>query len=198
MEDLWLPMFAISSNFTQAKEEVHRRGSLWKNLLASIAIPGVFPPIISGNDLLVDGATFNNFPVDVMRNTGVKTMIGCDLVVDKKYQLKISQTPSTRQFFVDKLKPRKKRKYRLPSLTSILINATVLYSYSKRRQNAQMLDLLFNPDLSRYGMTNWKAYDKIVETGYAHAIELLSSLPEEKLQQLQQGIGKREMTNVLV
>lgn len=187
IEDLWLPMYAISSNFTQAKEEVHRRGSLKKTLLASIAIPGVFPPIISGNDLLVDGATFNNFPVDVMRDTGVKNLIGCDLVVDKKYHLKITETPSTRQFLIDKLKPKKKRKYRLPSLTSILINATVLYSYSKRRENAKMLDLCFNPDLSRYGMTNWKAYDKIVETGYTHAHEVLAQLPAERMAKLKEG-----------
>jgi NTE family protein len=185
MEDLWIPMFAISSNFTQAKEEIHRRGSLKKNLLASIAIPGVFPPVISGNDLLIDGATFNNFPVDVMRATGVKTIIGCDLVVEKKYQLKITETPSTKQFISDKLKPKKKRKYRLPSMTSILINATVLYSYSKRKQNLKFIDLLFNPDLTRFGMTNWKAYDKIVDTGYQHALEVLEQMPLERKTKLQ-------------
>ena len=48
-----------------------------------------------------------------------------------------------------------------------------------------MIDLLFNPNLSRYGMTNWKAYDKIVDIGYNHAKEVLANLDAEKLKALQ-------------
>ena len=55
-------------------------GDLAHALLASIAIPGALPPVVHDGDLLCDGGTFNNFPVDVMRDMrGVGTVIGVDL-----------------------------------------------------------------------------------------------------------------------
>jgi NTE family protein len=185
IEDFWLTHFAVSSNYTQAKEMVHTRGLLKKNLLASIAIPGVFPPVVDGNDLLIDGGTFNNFPVDVMKGLGVKKIIGCDLVAEKKFELKFTKVPTTWQILRDRLKPKQNRKYRMPSLTSMLLNTTILYSTSKREEAKKHVDILFNPNVSRYGMTNWKAYDKLVDAGYTHAKEVLSALPAEQLKSLQ-------------
>ena len=184
MEDTWLSHFVISSNYTQARQEIHRRGPLKKNLLASIAIPGVFPPIVQGNDLLIDGATFNNFPVDVMVDMQPKKVIGCDLTVDRKYELKFTKAPTTAQLLRDKLRPKKQRIYRLPGLTSMLLNTSILYSSSKRAENSKMLDLLFKPNLAGFGITKWKAFDKIVEVGYKHAKEVLSNLSEEELNEL--------------
>ena len=184
MEDSWITHFAISSNYTKARQETHRSGSLLKNLLASIAIPGVFPPVVSGNDLLIDGGTFNNFPVDVMLELGAKKIIGCDLFSEKKYELKFDTAPTSWQILLERFKPKKDRIYRLPGLTGILLNSTILYSSSKRSESHKLLDLLFNPNLSRFGMTKWKAYDKIVDTGYKHAKEVLSGLSTEDLQAL--------------
>lgn len=184
MEDAWLTHFVISSNYTQARQEILRRGSMKKNLLASIAIPGVFPPVVQGNDLLIDGATFNNFPVDVMAAMKPRKLIGCDLVVEKKYELKFAKAPTSWQLLRDRLRPRKKRIYRLPGLTSLLLNTSVLYSYSKRAENSRMLDLLFKPNLAGFGITKWKAFDKIVDIGYTHAREVLSNLSEEELNEL--------------
>ena len=185
MEDSWLPCFAVSSNYTRARQEIHKTGSLKNNLLASIAIPGIFPPVVQGNDLLIDGGTFNNFPVDVMVAQGVKYIIGCDLVTEKNIVLKFTQTPTSWQILKDRLKPKHKRIYRMPNLTSMMLNTTILYSHSKREEAKAMIDLLFNPNLSRYGMTNWKAYDKIVDIGYNHAKEVLANLDAEKLKALQ-------------
>src|SRR5260370_5488372 len=41
--------------------------TLFRSLRASVAIPGVMPPVFRGNHILVDGATINNLPVDVMQ-----------------------------------------------------------------------------------------------------------------------------------
>jgi NTE family protein len=181
-EDTWLTHYVISSNFTQARQEIHRQGSMKQNLLASIAIPGVFPPVVKGNDLLIDGATFNNFPVDVMLAMQPNKVIGCDLVVEKKYELKFTKAPTSWQLLRDKLRPKKQRIYRLPGLTSMLLNTSMLYSSSKRVENSKLLDLLFKPNLAGFGITKWKAFDKIVEVGYIHAKEVLSNLSNEELE----------------
>jgi lysophospholipid hydrolase len=67
IEDLWMPCFCVSSNLTHAVAMVHRRGPLWQAVRASMAIPGVFSPVLADGDLLVDGCVLNNLPIDVMQ-----------------------------------------------------------------------------------------------------------------------------------
>ncbi|MGE5501235.1 MAG: patatin-like phospholipase family protein, partial [Ignavibacteriales bacterium] len=45
IEDLPLPFFCVSSNLTTGAYHLHRRGSLCRALRASIALPGVLPPM---------------------------------------------------------------------------------------------------------------------------------------------------------
>ena len=69
IEDLWHRYFCVSSNLTKGHLQVHTTGPVWQAVRASISIPGLFPPVNSGNgDVLVDGAVMNNLPVDVMRS----------------------------------------------------------------------------------------------------------------------------------
>ena len=56
VSDLWLPFFCISSNLTSGSYQLHRRGSVRHALRASIAIPGLLPPVTQDNNVLVDGA----------------------------------------------------------------------------------------------------------------------------------------------
>lgn len=74
IEDLWKNYFCIATNYSQAREEVLQHGDLQAAVLASGAIPGALPPLVRNGDLLCDGATFNNFPVDVMR---ARRGVGC-------------------------------------------------------------------------------------------------------------------------
>lgn len=67
IEDLWRPYFCMSTNLTRSIAIQHRRGPLVPALRASVAIPGVLPPVPHEGDLLVDGGVLNNLPVDEMR-----------------------------------------------------------------------------------------------------------------------------------
>ena len=62
-----MPYFCISCNLSQGQEVVHRDGLLWEAIRASMAIPGIFAPVLHNSELLVDGGATNNFPIDVMR-----------------------------------------------------------------------------------------------------------------------------------
>jgi CRP-like cAMP-binding protein len=70
IEDLWVPYFCVTSNLTTAEMVVHRSGLLRTYVLASASIPVFAPPVLHGDQLLVDGALLNNVPVDVMREQG--------------------------------------------------------------------------------------------------------------------------------
>ncbi|WP_298830406.1 patatin-like phospholipase family protein [uncultured Piscinibacter sp.] len=175
LEDLWKGFFCIASNFSNPGEVVLQRGDVVRSLLASIAIPGALPPVIRDGDLLCDGGTFNNFPVDVMRRMrGVSTVIGVDLAAGRPRRLEIDEVPGGWAILLDRLRPRASRRYRLPSLAVLLINSTILYSLSRRKQARALTDLYFNPPLLRVGMLDWKRFDQVVRQGYEHAQQVLA------------------------
>ncbi len=76
IEDQWINFFCVSSNLSKACPNIHRRGSFWKAVRASLSIPGALPPVVSNGDLLVDGALMNNLPIDIMVDMGVGQIIG--------------------------------------------------------------------------------------------------------------------------
>jgi len=178
VEDLWKGYYCIATNYSKASEVVVRKGLLSKAIRASIAIPGALPPVIQDGDLLCDGGTFNNFPVDVMRGMrGVGKVIGVDLSFRKPRRIELEDIPGTWELLRDRFRPRKQRRYKLPSLPAYLINVTILYSMSKQRQARKLTHVYFNPPLDRVGMLEWDRFDQIVEQGYAHACEVLDGTP---------------------
>jgi len=177
IEDLWKGYFCIASNYSQGREQRLTEGDLGHALLASSAIPGALPPVVRDGDLLCDGGTFNNFPVDVMREMrGVGKVIGVDLGVRSPRRLDFDEVPGSWTLLLDKLRPRSKRRYRLPSLISYLLNITILYSISRQPEARRITDLYFNPPLYKVGLLQWERFDSIVRQGEEHATEVLNGL----------------------
>jgi NTE family protein len=70
LEDLALPFAAVATDIVSGQPVVMRSGLARHSLLASSALPGVYPPVrVEGRDL-VDGGLVANFPVDVAANLG--------------------------------------------------------------------------------------------------------------------------------
>ena len=151
-----------------------RTGRLAQAVMASIAIPGALPPVLHDGDLLCDGGTFNNFPVNVMRaSRNVGKVIGADLNFKKPKRIELEQVPGNWALFRDRLRPRKQRQFRFPSLLNYLINVTVLYSVSRQQHARKATDLYFNPPLDRVGLLEWKKFDDILHQGYEHGNQIL-------------------------
>ena len=181
-EDLWKNFYCVASNFSQASEVVITRGGLLQAILASIAIPGALPPVLRDGDLLCDGGTFNNYPVDVMRGQrGVGKVIGVDLSAGKPRPIELEDMPGSWALLRDRFRPKRQRRYRLPSMLSYLMNVTVLYSASRKGQAQRLTDLHFNPPLPRVGMLQWERFDHIVVQGHAHGVAVLGAMAEGAL-----------------
>ena len=182
VEDLWKNYYCVASNYSKAKEQLFQHGNLVKAMLASIAIPGALPPSLHEGDILCDGGTFNNFPVDVMRSMrGVGKVIGIDLSFRKPRRIEHEEMPSGWALLRDRFRQRSKRKYRLPSLMAYLMNVTILYSTSRQREAQKITDLYFNPPLERVGMLQWEKFDNIVEQGHTHGVDILSGLSDAEI-----------------
>lgn len=191
LEDLWKNCYCVASNYSQASEQVMNRGRIVKSVLASIAIPGALPPVLHDGDLLCDGGSFNNFPVDVMRRMrGVGRIIGVDLSYHKPRRIEHDEVPGPWALLRDRLRARSRRRYRFPSLLSYLMNVTVMYSTSRQRQSQKLTDLYFNPPLERVGMLEWEKFDSIVAQGQAHGEQVLAAMSAEALRAYRGSTGK--------
>ena len=168
IEDLPLPFFCISCNLDSGKLNVHETGSLAQAIRASAALPGVFPPAVINEQLTVDGSVINNLPVDVMLQKPVGKIIAVDVSSQKQYKVPYDKVPSAWTILVARLLPGVK-KHRVPGLTTILLKATELGSMARVREAAEKADLLLNPPVRRFGMTQVDAFDQIAQTSYEYA-----------------------------
>ena len=72
------------------------------------------------------------------------------------------------------------RRYRVPGLTSTLLKSTEAGTQEEVRRHGAMADLLIDPQVRRFGMTDVKSFDQIVQAGYERAFELLKNWPDKK------------------
>lgn len=78
-EELRLPLAIIAADIVSGREVVFTSGKLWPAVLASMAIPGIYPPVPIGEYMLVDGGVVNPVPGDAVSNMGADTVIAVKL-----------------------------------------------------------------------------------------------------------------------
>lgn len=78
-DDLEIPFAAVAADVVAGEKVVLTEGPVARAVLASAAIPAVFPPVEEGEALLVDGGTFDLVPVGVARDLGAEYVISVDL-----------------------------------------------------------------------------------------------------------------------
>jgi NTE family protein len=177
IEDLPLPFFCVSSNLTTGHSDVHKRGVLWRWLRASVAIPGVLPPVMHNGELLVDGGTMNNLPVDAMRELGRGPVVGCDVGADRAFAAEGDDdmdVPSPWQIM-----SWLRRKRGRPSIFRILWRAGMVNSAATTLAHREKTDLLLQPPLAEIDMLNWKSFDRTIALGYEYTVRRLAALPPD-------------------
>jgi NTE family protein len=63
LEDAEIPLEVVTTSLTNGEERWIADGPVVDALLASAAIPAIFPPVAIDGDLLVDGGVVNNVPI---------------------------------------------------------------------------------------------------------------------------------------
>ena len=77
--ELAVPFGAVATEIETGREVWLREGSLMDAVRASIAIPGVFAPVLREGRVLVDGGLVNPVPVSLCRALGADIVIAVDL-----------------------------------------------------------------------------------------------------------------------
>jgi NTE family protein len=174
IEDLPLDFFCVSSNLSTGHSEVHRRGELWRWLRASVAIPGVLPPVVHKGELLVDGGTMNNLPVDAMRDLGRGPVIGCDVGADRAFTTNVDDVDVPLPWQLIRWMREKNHR---PNIFQILWRSGMVNSNAVTAAHREKTDLLLQPPLAQIDMLNWKGFDRAIAAGYEYAVRRLETLP---------------------
>jgi NTE family protein len=170
IEDLRLPYFCVSTNLTRGQVSVHRMGQLWLWLRASIAIPGVLPPVIADGQVYVDGATINNLPVDVMREVLDGTIIAVDAGADRAFETDIELTEMPRVWGLKKWRLLRRSNI---NIMQILWRAGMVNSEASRIGQRELADWVLKPPTDSINMLDWKSFEPAIDLGYRYACEAL-------------------------
>jgi NTE family protein len=74
IEDAVIPLEVVATSLRDGREHWFSAGPVVDAILASAAIPGIFPPMAAGDDVLVDGGVVNNVPISRALAAGATTI----------------------------------------------------------------------------------------------------------------------------
>jgi NTE family protein len=170
IEDLRLPYYCVSTNLTSGQIAVHTRGKVWFWLRASIAIPGVLPPVFTDHQVHVDGATINNLPVDVMHEQKPGFVVAVDVGADRSFETDLESTEVPSWWKLSHwLQGRRSR----ISIMQILWRAGMINSTATTIGQRQLTDLLLRPALESIDLLDWQSFDRAIDLGYRCAAQAL-------------------------
>ena len=86
IEESNIPLAMIATDISRGEKFVLKEGPLYKAIMASTCLPGIFVPVDWDDMMLVDGVLCENVPVSPLRGMGAKDVIGVDLTTNRDYK----------------------------------------------------------------------------------------------------------------
>jgi predicted acylesterase/phospholipase RssA len=196
IEDLWRGFFCMSTNLTRSRAEVHRNGPLADAVRASVAIPGVIPPVPKGGDLLVDGGVLDNLPVAPMRATlPFGTIIAVDVApaVGPRAKADYGMSVSGWKALMSKSHLHKGVAY--PGIVAILLRSTIAGSSAQLDSKIHQADLYLDLDLRGIGMLDFEKVRPVVRAGYEAALPRIDAWLEARSHEQNRDPGSFPLSN---
>jgi NTE family protein len=141
-DDLPIPFRAVATDLEKAEPVVLKGGTLPQAIRASMAIPGVFTPVIIDGKLLGDGGLLNNVPADVVKSMGADVIIAVD----------VGSKPVDRTY--------------IQSFAGMLDQAITVMMVSRTREILSKADIIIAPELKSVKSADWRQSDMIAQLGY--------------------------------
>ena len=93
IEELPRSYFCVSTDIISAQLVVHRRGELLTAVGASMCLPGITPPVVIDQRLLVDGGVLDNMPISTMAAQAEGPIIAADVTEPERRSLAPDEAP---------------------------------------------------------------------------------------------------------
>jgi len=181
IENLHTGFFCLSTNLTRAQAQVHRQGSLWKAVRASVSLPGIGPPAIENGEIFVDGGLIDNLPVTTMKKLCQGQVLAVDVSEQAEFKSSLTHSYSVSgwKFLWQRLNPFAETPD-LPNILNTLYRTTTVAGVRAIESAKVEADLCFEPPVSSFGVFEWQSVDKIIEVGYRYALTKLDESAQRK------------------
>ncbi len=156
-EELTIPLMVVAADFWNREQVVFETGDLRTAVHASMAIPGIFNPVVIDRQVLVDGGVVNPVPYDLVLND-------CDITIA-----------------IDVMGNRTESKDLIPSFSESIFNTFQIMQKSILRQKvaAHPPDIYIAPDIVDIQMLEFYKAEEVFKQALSAGDQLKTEL--EKL-----------------
>jgi predicted acylesterase/phospholipase RssA/CRP-like cAMP-binding protein len=178
IEELPLRFFSVSCDLVSHQPVVHAAGPLADAVYASLAIPGIFPPIATPDGrLLVDGGVLDNLPVATMARSGEGPVIAVD-VTGRPGDFGHPGRPRLRKLGGTLRRALTGSDAEIPRLGETIVRAVTVGSVDTVDAARMHADLVITPRPDGVGLMEWKALPRVYESGREAARAVLAEKAE--------------------
>jgi len=176
IEDLAIPFAAVATSLETGAEVWLRTGSTLNAVRASLAMPGLFTPVMSSDGILVDGALVNPVPVSLARAMGADVVIAVDLsagLVGRN--LLVNEAHASRASFVGDWVRRGLSRFwhddggepRRPSVLNVIATSldVMQVRITRSRMAGEPPDVVVAPRLGDMGLLDFHRADEAIREG---------------------------------
>lgn len=162
--DTVIPFKIATTDLRTNTIEYLEEGSLSDAILSSIAIPGIFPPIIHDHRLYVDGGVLDPVPVRAARSLGLEGKIIAVTLTSPKTSVEITPSVINPNPMIDRL-----ARTSLSMTFKIIMETveTTSAQISELRLEIDRPDIIIRPSVSLVGMLDQVDVDDLVNRGKA-------------------------------
>jgi EmrB/QacA subfamily drug resistance transporter len=154
IEELPRQFRCVSTDLQTRASYVHRTGDLTSAVMASISIPGLFPPRRQGGSLLVDGGVLDNLPVHLLAERDEGPLIAVNIGIGGEAR------PAHQSSDTDDA-PR----VRMPALGETLMRSLFIGSAGAVQAARNTGAIIVTPASMGVGLLEFHQLDRMVESG---------------------------------
>ncbi len=154
IEDADIPLAMLATDITTGERIVLDKGPVASAVMASTCIPGIFKPVEINGRMLVDGGVVENVPIQTNRELGADYVIAVDL--------NANHNPKEPENILD-----------------VILNSFQFIMKQTVKPHTKTADLLIEPDLSAFNMSNMNQVEELMKKGYEEGKKALFKLTQK-------------------
>lgn len=160
--DLGIPLAVVTSDLVSRQEVILDEGDVVTAVLATMAIPILFPPVEREGLVLADGGIINNTPFDIARARGATYVIAIDLTNTSPYGTPDEPAPPPTGVIAKALAMTQRRKtWQIMSVLADIITAQTL----QKHLAVSRPEILLRPNMGSIGLFDFHRLDDGIQAG---------------------------------
>ena len=183
--ELGLPLAVVTSDLVSRKEVILDEGDVITAVLATIAIPILFPPVERDGMVLTDGGILNNTPFSIARARGATYVIAVDLSNTAPFGTPDKPAPTPTGVLGKALALTQRQKtWQIMSVVADIITAQTL----QKHLAISKPEILLQPNMGSIGLFDFHRLDEGLAAGKTAVREVEAQLADKK----KKTIGRRK------